>query len=66
MIFWLVWGFCNLEGALRFTVAVDGVVVVGCEVVGIGWLTLELWLWSGILLFGVLLFGVGWCEGMDF
>ena len=46
--------------------AVDGVVVVGCEVVGIGWLTLELWLWSGILLFGMLLFGVGWCEGMDF
>ena len=32
----LVWRFCELEGPLRFSVSVDGVVVVGCEVVGVG------------------------------
>lgn len=32
MIFWLVWGSGDLEGPLRFNVAVDGVLVEGCEV----------------------------------
>ena len=32
----IVWGFCNLElEALRFSVAVDGVDVVGSEAVGV-------------------------------
>ena len=31
---------------LHFSVTVDGVAVVGCEVMGVGWWTLQLWFWS--------------------
>ena len=37
-------------GSLRFSVAVNDIVVVGCEAVGAG---LKLWFWSWILLLGV-------------
>lgn len=35
IIFWLVWEFCDLEGALRFSVAANGLVAEGCNVVDI-------------------------------
>ena len=35
IIFWLIWGFCDLEGSLSFSVAVDGVVAEGFDVVGV-------------------------------
>ena len=36
MIFWLNWRLCDLDGTLCYSVAVDSMVVVGCEVVGVG------------------------------
>ena len=36
MIFWLVWGFFNLQGEhLRFSVSEHGAVVVDCELAGV-------------------------------
>ena len=46
MIFCLVWGLCNLEGSLRFSVAVDGVIVVGREVVYLGLVDFGVTFWS--------------------
>ena len=56
------------KGPLRFSVTVDGVVVVGCEVVGVG--LVDSWSWSygfgvGFFFLGSFLFGAG-CGGMDF
>ena len=53
-------------GDLRFSVKVDGVVVVGCEVLGVE--LVNLWSYSfgvGFFFWGLFLFGA-WCGGMDF
>ena len=51
----------NCRGPLDFSVTVEGVVVVGCEVVG----------WSyglgvGFFFWRLFLFGAGLCGGMNF
>ena len=55
------------EGPLRFSVAVDGVVAVGCEVMCVGLVQFGVMVLELDYSFeGVFLFGAGWCEGMDF
>ena len=66
MIFWLVRGFCDLDGSLFSCQYGSGWCSSGgCEVVG--WRTLELWfLEMDSLFWGLFLSGAGWCERMDF
>ena len=53
------------RGSLRFSVTVDGVVVVGCKIVGVRLMDLEVTVLELDSSFGFFLFGAG-CGGMKF
>ena len=51
--------------SLRFSVTVDAVVMVGCKIVGVRLINLEVMVLELDSSFGFFLFGAG-CEGMKF